>query len=114
MIKNKTKHKILCQEQKILRSVFSKAIGLMFSKRIIDKGLVFVFDKQMKVDLHMFFVFFPIDVIFLDEDKKVVDLKKEFRPFTIYLSKEKAKYIIELPEKTIDKSKTEIGDKIEF
>ena len=62
----------------------------------------------------MFFVFYPIDVLFLDKNKIVADKKENFKPFAFYKSKKKAMYAIELPNETIKKTKTEIGDKIEF
>ncbi len=80
---------------KICRSAWNKARGLMFSRK---KNLVFVFDDEERRSLHMFFVFFPIDVLFLDKNKRVVEIKKNFMPFTFYKSKEKAQYIIELTE----------------
>ncbi len=80
----------------------------MFSKKRI---LVFEFDKEKYHSLHMFFVFFPIDVIFLDKNKRVVEIKKNFKPFTIYNSKKKAKYIIEIPAGRIQ-DKVNIGDKV--
>ena len=81
---------------KICKSIWSKARGLMFSRK---KNLMFVFDKEQRIGLHMFFVFFPIDVLFLDKNKKIIEIKKNFKPFTFYRSKEKAKYVIELTEK---------------
>ncbi len=114
MIKNKTRNIILVKNKKILSSVFSKVIGLMFSKKLIDTGYIFIFSKPRRIDLHMFFVFFPIDVIFLDENKKVIEIKENFKPFTFYISKSKAKYVIELPYETIMKSKTNLEDFIEF
>ena len=60
----------------------------------------------------MFFVFFPIDVLFLDEDKKVVEIKKKFEPFTLYNPKNKAKYVIELPQGAVKNTNTKIGDKV--
>jgi len=65
----------------------------MFSKK---RNLVFVFEHEQRVSLHMFFVFFPIDVLFLDHKKKIVEIKTQFKPFTFYKSKEKAKYVVEL------------------
>ena len=62
----------------------------------------------------MFFVFYPIDVLFLDKNKIVVDKKERFMPFAFYKSKRKAMYAIEMPNGTLKKTKTEIGDKIEF
>ena len=62
----------------------------------------------------MFFVFYPIDVLFLNKNKIIVEIKENFRPFAFYTPKNKAKYIIELSQKTIKKTKTQIGDKIKF
>lgn len=44
----------------------------------------------------MFFVFFPIDVIIADKNGKVIETKRNFRPFTIWASTQKGKYVIEL------------------
>ena len=114
MIKNKTKNFVLAKNKKILFSVFSKAKGLMFSKKLTDTGYIFIFSKPRKIDLHMFFVFFPIDVLFLDENKKVIEIKEHFKPFTFYISKNEAKYVVELPQETIKNSKTKLKDFIEF
>jgi hypothetical protein len=62
----------------------------------------------------MFFVFYPIEVSFLNKNKIVVEIKENFMPFSCYSPKNKAQYIIELPKGTIKKSKTAIGDNIEF
>ena len=62
----------------------------------------------------MFFVFYPIDVLFLNKNKIVVEMKENFKPFTFYTPKNKALYIIELPRGSIKNSKTKIKDKIEF
>jgi len=83
----------------------------MFS---IEKSLIFIFDREKIVPLHMFFVFYPIDVLFLDKNKIVVEKKENFRPFTFYTPRKKAKYIIEIPNGIIKKTKTELGDKINF
>lgn len=62
----------------------------------------------------MFFVFYPIDVIFLDENYKVVDFKEDFKPFTFYTSKKPAKYIIELKSGVIKNTKTKLNNFIIF
>jgi uncharacterized protein len=95
-------------------SVGSKAAGLMFHPRIKDKAFVFVNREEEYVPLHMFFVFQTIDVLFLDSDKKIADIKQDFRPFTLYFPKKNAKYVIELPQDTVRKKKIKLGDKCEF
>jgi len=114
MIINITKNTVLCKNKKFLRSMFSKTRGLMFSKKIIDAGYIFFLNEPGRIKLHMFLVFFPIDVLFLDENKIVIELKENLRPFTFYCSKNKVKYVIELPEKTISNSRTYKLDKIDF
>ena len=112
MIKNKTKNIVICKRKKLLRNIIQKAIGLMFSKKIRNIGYIFIFKKPMKIDLHMFFVFYPIDVIFLDKEKKVIEIKRNFRPFTFYYSKSRVSYVIELPKGKADH--IDLKDLIEF
>ena len=61
----------------------------------------------------MFFVFYAIDVIWLDKNFKVVDLKT-LHPFSVYNPKRKAKYVIELRKGIIKRSGTKVNDKIEI
>ena len=87
----------------------------MFSKEIKDYGLVFTFKKDRKWSLHMLFVFFPIDVLWLDKNNRIVDMKENFAPFSLLAKpKEKARFVVELPKGTIKNSDTIIGDKISF
>ncbi len=112
MITNKTRKTIIAETHYNFKSPVSRAIGLMFAMN--PKNLVFIFKKERIVPLHMFFVIFPIDVLFIDKNKKVVEIKENFRPFRSYIPKAKAKYVIELPKGAVKKSKTEIGDIISF
>lgn len=114
MIINRSKEKVLAHDLRVCRSVFGKAQGLMFSKKIKDFGLVFEFGSERKRSLHNLFVFFPIDVLFLNENMEVVEIKRDFKPFTFYFPKQKSKYIIELPAGTIPRTNSEMGDIINF
>ncbi len=114
MITNLTKDNILAGESKVYSSTLSQAIGLMFSKKRKDFGLVLIFKKDKIISLHMFFVFYPIDVLFLDSEKRVVEMKENFKPFTDYTSKKRVKYVVELPSKTISETNTSLNDIISF
>lgn len=103
--------KIIADNAKILRSSFSHALGLMFSKQ---KNLIFEFKKEMKNPIHMLFVFYPIDLVFLNKNKRIIELKKSIKPFKIYNTKNKAKYLLELKDGTIKKENIKINDKISF
>ena len=112
IIRNATKNRIIGHNAELCDDYFSKFIGLMFSKK--QRALIFAFGNKKKIALHMLFVFYPIDVLFLDKNKIVVEKKENFKPFAFYKSMKKAMYVIELPDKTIKKTKTEIGNKIKF
>lgn len=62
----------------------------------------------------MFFVFHPIDVLWLGEDNRVVEALEWFRPFSVYTPCNKAVSVVEMPAGTIKKSKTRIGDVLWF
>jgi uncharacterized protein len=111
MIKNISKNKVITEDYKLCNSFFSKLKGLMFSKQ---SNLVFIFNKEKKIGLHMWFVFYPIDVVLLNKDKKVVEIKESFKPFSWFNSKENAKYVLELHNKTINKNNIEKEDIISF
>jgi len=98
-------------EFKICRTALSQARGLMFSSK---KNLIFVLDPERRQSLHMFFVFFPIDVFYLDSAKKIVEIKRDFKPFTVYMPSKKAKYIAEIAKDKEKFKKIKIGKKFIF
>jgi len=95
------------------KSIFNKAFGLMFHKKILDEAHVFHFNSSQRLSLTMLFVFFPIDVIFVNKGV-VVELKKNFKPFTNFTSKKKANMVIELPSNFIDTKKITVNSEIIF
>jgi len=109
MIINKTKQQVLSKTHKDCKSTWSKARGLMFSKQ---KTLVFYFKKPQIVSLHMAFVFFAIDVLFIDENSTIVEIKRNFTPYSYYKPKKKAKIVIEIP--AFNLKDTEVDDEIEI
>jgi uncharacterized protein len=115
MIKNQTRKKILTTKTKNCKTILSKAKGLMFTRKKTGEGLIFAFNTERRWSIHMLFVFYPIDVLWLDKNKKVVDLRQKLKPFILSAKpKKESSYIIELPAGTINKTKTKIGDKISF
>ena len=112
MLINRDKKSAIAKDAFLCLELFSKMKGLMFTRK--PKALIFDFCSEKRIGLHMWFVFYPIDVLFLDKNRKVVELKTGFMPFSAYTSKKKARYAVELPKGTIRKSRTGIGDRIEW
>jgi uncharacterized membrane protein (UPF0127 family) len=96
------------------KNILSQMIGLMFRKNIpFDYAMIFVLKKPSSVDVHMFFVFFPISVIFLDEKKKISGLAV-LNPWIGYKAMKNIKYVIEMNEDAIKKNKLAIGERMDF
>lgn len=108
----KANKKKVVNKVKEYKNVWQQAWGLMFSRRIKNECLIFVFKKPRIVSLHMAFVFFAIDVLYLNAKKEVVEIKRNFKPFTAFVPVEKAKYVIELPNNSTKKVK--LKDKISW
>lgn len=64
--------------------------------------------------IHMLFMSFPIDVVFLDREQKVVGLAANIKPFHFSPIFWKASSALELPTGTIASSQTKEGDSIQF
>ena len=93
----------------ICKSLFSHFRGLMFRFPKND-GLLFIFNYEDFIPLHMLFVFFPINIIYLNCNKKVIKIRKNVIPFVPYIPSVKCKYILELKNcKNI-----KVGDKLKF
>jgi uncharacterized membrane protein (UPF0127 family) len=115
VIKNLTSGKMIATEVKWCDTFLSKGRGLMF-RRAIGEDEAFVFAESREsiglTSIHMFFVFFPIAVLWLDTERKVVDkvLARPFRPY--YAPQRPAQYFIEGHPNILDKVR--IGDQLEL
>ena len=86
---------VIATEIEVADSFLSRACGLMFQRSIPeDYGLVFRFDEPASRDLHMVFVPFPIDAVWLVDDE--VTAVERLRPW-IGLGKATADTVLELP-----------------
>ena len=94
---------------------FKKIKGLMFrSKLDSDSVMVFIFKKPTKVNIHMLFVPFPIDIIFLDANKRIVSFKSLRAWIGFAFSKKKISYLLEANKGFITKHNLKEGDYLYF
>jgi uncharacterized membrane protein (UPF0127 family) len=79
-----------------------------------DEAFVFVHKRESiaETTIHMFFVFFPIAVLWLDAENRVVDAieAKPFRPY--YAPKQAAQIFVEGVPALLSRAK--IGDRLAF
>jgi uncharacterized membrane protein (UPF0127 family) len=75
------------------------------SELAVDQALLMVFPNEGKWGIWMKDMNFPIDIVWLNKDKKVVYIVKNASnndPTKVYTPGEAAKYVIELPAGTAD------------
>src|SRR3989338_6045084 len=97
---NKTKKKLIIGKVKLAKTRAERMRGLMFSRKP-EHALILCMPKESRIGsaIHMMFVFYPLDVLFLDSKKQVVDKVLGLKPFALnYVPKRAAKYVVELPE----------------
>jgi uncharacterized membrane protein (UPF0127 family) len=114
LIVNKTKGTNL-DVAEMADSFFSRFRGLMLKKNI-KRGLILKIPAgrgRRGSAIHMFFMRIPLDLIFLDEEKIVVDTVT-LKPWQTYTPKSPARYVIEFKKDVLNNSSTEIGDEMDF
>jgi len=117
ILKNITK-KSEIKNVEIADSFLSKIKGLMFKK----KGrllLKFYFQDYHKI--WMLFMKFSIGLVFIDKNKKIIDIIENAKPITfnpktwkIYGPKKKCKYILEVESGLVKSKKFVAGDQLRF
>lgn len=115
VVYNETRQEVLLPKGTWCAGAWCHFKGLMLRRNLPqDEGLIFVYKRASRMDtaIHMFFCLFPISVIWLDSDQKVVDAKlaKPWRPY--YAAKAPAQYFIEANPSLLDK--ISVGDQLRF
>jgi uncharacterized membrane protein (UPF0127 family) len=97
-----------------------RAMGLMFRPSLpVDRGLIFVFEQP---DFHGFWMKncrFPIDMVWLDQDHKVVHVAEavppcKADPCPVYEPLRKASYVVELNAGQARREKAVLGTTLSF
>src|SRR6185437_7700805 len=110
---NKTQETFVATEATIADSYFPRLVGLLGkTKRWYQpgRGLWIVPSRGV----HTIGMLFPIDLIFLSEQKEVVYVEEHVRPFRISAVSLKATSVLELPPHTIYRSGTQVGFRLEI
>jgi len=106
---NVTRGTTLAETVTVAASFWSRFRGLMFRPSLDEtEGLLL----RPCNSIHMFFMRFAIDVVFLDDDERVVAVLPAIRPWrvsTIYWS---ATHALEIPAGTAARTGTVVGDQL--
>lgn len=104
----------------IAKTEEERALGLMFRHSLPEgRGMLFIFEKEDFQSFWMKNCFFPLDLIFIDKNNKIVDIKENFEPCKedpcpTYKSKEKAIYVLEVQGGFVKNNNIRTGIEVKF
>lgn len=107
-------------EAEVARSSSEKAMGLMYREVLpYNSGMLFIYNKNVLIGFWMKNTKIPLDMIFIDENKDVVDLIVRTQPCKSdpcesYYPKSEYRYVLEVNGGWTEENKLEIGDQLEF
>ena len=110
---NKTRETFVATEAAVADDYFRRLIGLLGKTNSwakLGRGLWIVPSRGV----HSIGMLFPIDLVFLSKDKKVVHVEEHFRPFRVSRVSLRTASVLELPTHTIYRSGTRVGDTLEI
>lgn len=94
--------------------------GLMYRESLDeDKGMIFVYEEEVKPAFWMKNTLIPLDMVFMDKDSKVVDYfvnvpPCEADPCPHYIPNNNAQYVVELNAGQVGKMGLQRGDVAEL
>ena len=110
-IRNLTRNTPIADRATTANTPFKRMTGLL-GRASLGPGEALVITPCQSI--HMLFMKFPIDIIFIDHQGTVVGLCPGIRPFQFSPLFFKAHSAIEVPAGTIGSSRTQIGDSIQI
>lgn len=110
-VRNATRGTVVTTAARDADTFLARFLGLM-GRAGLPEGAALVIAPCNSI--HMFFMRFPLDVIFTDDAGTVVALYPDIRPWRISKIHKGATRAVELNVGAIAASRTEIGDRLSF
>jgi uncharacterized membrane protein (UPF0127 family) len=110
---NKTRETFVATDATVADNYVRRLVGLLGKTKRwakLGRGLWIIPSSGV----HSIGMLFPIDLVFLSKDKRVVHVEEHFRPFRISRVSLKTASVLELPVHTIYRSGTQVGDALEI
>jgi uncharacterized protein len=85
-----------------------------------DEGMIFIFEGEEEVSFWMYNMSFPIDILFLNSDREIVEIVKNAQPCfnpdncERYGTGFNSEYVIEVVAGYADKHSIQVGDKVKI
>lgn len=106
---NRTLDRVICQRIGLARTLWSRTRGLL-GRPPLARGEGLIIEPCQSV--HMFFMRYAIDVVFLDQEYRVVALRPELRPWRVTRYFRDAYAALELPAGAVRSAGLELGHQL--
>jgi uncharacterized membrane protein (UPF0127 family) len=104
---------VIAEDVEMADNFWRRFRGLMLRWNFrVGQAMLFKFNSPGRHSIHMFFVRFPIDLVYLDSDSRVVETRAGVKPWHMHVSRVASKSLIELPVGTIARLGMQNGHKI--
>ncbi len=118
-LQRKVCFKDYCLEAEVVNSRPQIQQGLMFRESIADnQGMLFVFEKEGSYSFWMKNMNFALDIIWIDANKRIVDMKEDAQPCKescqSLASVAGAKYVLEVNSGFVKRNKVKTGEQLNF
>lgn len=108
MIRLKNTKEIVSANHREAKTLIEETKGLLFE----EKPSTLVLNTRLGI--HTIGLKFPIDVVILDKNLKIVSIKKNLKPNRVYFWHPKYSKAIEMEKGTIDMFKLKVGNELEI
>jgi len=102
----------------IAKTLLEQEFGLMYVRKLdSNKGMWFPYNQERTLSFWMKNTLIPLDIIFINKDFQIVDIKENFLPChedvcESYMAKVKAQYVLEINSGYASRNNINIQDKV--
>jgi uncharacterized membrane protein (UPF0127 family) len=108
-VTNPARGTVLAERCQLASSLRDRTVGLLGQAGLEDGQGLWI---ERSPSIHMFFMRFAIDAVFVDEQDRVVRIVEHLRPWRIVAWARGARDCIELPAGSVRGTETQVGDQL--
>ncbi|MFH1201416.1 MAG: DUF192 domain-containing protein [Candidatus Omnitrophota bacterium] len=111
--------KDICLEAEIADSAPKRTQGLMSRDGLSgNQAMFFIYQEDLRHGIWMKNMKFPLDIIWVSQDKRIVDIKADAAPCKTYcevfIPRLKSRYVLEVNAGFVKANNIKIGDSVSF
>jgi uncharacterized membrane protein (UPF0127 family) len=110
-VANVERNTLLGDRVRVARTLTSRTVGLLGTRSLAPGEGLWI---ERSPSIHMFFMRFAIDVVFVAADGRVTKIVENLKPWRVVWWARGARDCLELPVGAVEVSGTRVGDRLEL